>query len=119
VDTDVKAEDILEDPTKFGMPTFDEFRRSPEKYLGRDDERFSEVDRGSVLIQNLIQKHIYVIEGYRCKSLEEVERVAADMGIPIRELDYRPQIRPTGAGKCDVVVQFVPMREIQRRKRWS
>lgn len=100
------------------IPSFEEFKQNRERFIGRDDESLSGIDRGSVALNKQTQKHIYEIEGYRCRTLEEVERVAACQGIPLRELDYRPCAIPTGAGKCDILVRFLPKQARARRDAW-
>lgn len=102
-----------------GLPSFEEFKRNRNKWIKQEDEDFGLVDQGPQSIKRCVQKHIYEIEGYRCKSLEEVERVAASQGIPIHELDYRPQLIPMGAGKCDVLVKFVPKHTRMKREAWG
>lgn len=110
-------EDIVADPTKYGAPTFEEFRRSPERFLGRQDQILSSADKGSKFLNN-VQRHIYEIEGYRCKTIEEVERVAASQGIPLRELDYRPELIPQGGGRADILVKFVSKTTRDARADW-
>ena len=115
---ELDAQYLFDNPQEFGLPTFDEFRRNPEKYIGRDDERLEAVDRGGEHIRSVVQRHIYEIEGYRCKTLEEVERIASSQGIPLRELDYRPEVVPSSAGKCDLLVRFVNKNTRARRDAW-
>lgn len=107
--------DVIENPAAFGAPTFEEFKRNREKYVGRDDDVLAQVDKGGELVRKFAQRFIYEIEGYRCKTLEEVERVASSQGIPLRELDYRPHVIPQGAGKWDAVIRFVPKSSTGRR----
>jgi len=109
--------DLFENPHDFGMPTFEEFAANREKYMGRDDDRLTEVDRGSRSLQR-VKRHIYEIEGYRCKSIEEVERVALNMGIKLQELDYRPEVTQAGAGQFDVIVRFVSKSTRDKRNKW-
>lgn len=111
--------EVLENPHAFGMPSFEEFAQNPEKYMGRDDDKFSQADAGSQALGKHVQRHIYEIEGYRCKNLEEVERVARSQGIPLRELDYQPEVIPTGAGKCNLLVKFVSKTDREKRKLWG
>jgi hypothetical protein len=115
---EINSQDIFDNPHEYGLPTFEEFRKDPEKYLGRDDDRLAEVSRGGENIREIVQRHIYEIEGYRCKTLEEVERIAANQGIPLRELDYRPQVVPNSGGKCDILVRFVNKNTRARRNDW-
>lgn len=110
--------EIFDNPTDYGMPTFEEFAQNREKYMGNEDDRLREVDRGSQSMKN-VKRHIYEIEGYRCKSLEEVERIAASQGINLRELDYRPEVTQAGAGKFDVIVRFVSKSVRQKRNKWA
>lgn len=117
--TDREWEELLENPNKFGAPTFDEFVANREKYIGRDDDRFSEADRGSSHLKSVVQRHVYEIEGYRCKTLEEVEKVARNQGINLRELDYRPEVIPLGGGKCDLLVKFISKDEREKRSNWA
>lgn len=113
------SEDLLSDPSKFGFPTFEEFARDPERYLGREDEVLALADEGCSILRksNLVRKHVYEIEGFKCKSLEEVQKVAKSQGIPLTELDYSPVIIPRGAGQCDVLVKFIPKAELNRRSK--
>lgn len=114
---EVQLQDIVDDPSKYGAPTFDEFRRHPEKWLGRADEKLISADQGSQVLGN-VQRHIYEIEGYRCKTIEEVERVAKSQGIPLKELDYRAQLIPCGGGKADVLVKFISKVVRENRANW-
>ena len=116
---ELDAQYLFDNPQEFGLPTFDQFRRNPEKYMGRDDDRLAEVSRGGEHIRGIVQRHVYEIEGYRCKTLEEVERIAANQGIPLRELDYRPEVVPNTAGKCDILVRFVNKNTRAKRKDWA
>jgi hypothetical protein len=115
---DASFEDVMNDPTAFGMPTFDEFARNPETLLGKADERLQEVDRGSTNLNKVVKRHIYEIEGYRCRTLEEVERVAKSMGINLKEMDYQPQMEPNTSGKFDIKVKFVSKAERIKREAW-
>lgn len=115
-----KHDIYLDDLAKsVGFPTFDEFRKNPEKYMGREDASLAEVERGSTNLNRTVSKHIYEIEGYKCRSLEEVEKVAKSMGINLKELDYRPQVQPNTSGKFDIKVKFVSKTEREKRKLWG
>lgn len=111
---DATFQDVLDDPNKYGVPTFEEFKRNPEKWLGKDDDIFSSADASfsNKDMRKFVKKHIYEIEGYKCSSLHEVEKIAKDHDIPIKELDYRPEMIPQGGGKWDVKVRFVPKKTL-------
>jgi hypothetical protein len=109
------TDDIYENPADYGAPTFEEFKRNREKYMGRDDDALASVSAGGEVSNRFTNKHIYEIEGYRCKSLEEVERVAREQGIPLRSLDFRAMLIPQGAGKGNLLIKFVSSEEIKKR----
>jgi hypothetical protein len=112
-------DDISDYLKKVGFPTFEEFSRNVEKYTGRDDDRLAEVDQGHTgHLATVVKKQTYEIEGYKCRTLEEVERIAKEKGIPLKELDYRPQLIPLGAGKADVLVRFISKSKRQTRGEW-
>jgi len=110
---------VPENLLRAGFPTFDQFAKNPDKYRKRDDDKFAEVDKGGKDINAVVQKHIYEIDGYRCNSLEEVERVAKNQGIPIETLDYQPEIVPNSGQKCDLYIKFVPKWERNKRAAWK
>lgn len=112
IDVDVNM-DIPE-----GFPTFKEFQKNPDKWRTRKDAKFGEVDKGGSSINKITQRHSYEIEGYKCKTLEEVERVALSQGIPIEALDYRPQVIPQSGHKCDLKIVFVPKHIREKRENW-
>jgi len=97
-----------------GAPTFDEFRKNRDKYL--TDDVLARADAGSTLLRP--KRHIYEIEGHRTRKLEEVERIAGDYGIPIRELDYRPEIVPQAGHDYDILVKLVPKHIRDKRNEW-
>lgn len=109
-------EDMMMDPRKFGAPTFEEFKRNRQKYLGRSDDTLSSIDKGSQNLARYVKKHVYEIAGHRCKTLEEVERIARDYNIPLGE--FRAECLPLGGGKCDILVKFISQDERDRRASW-
>lgn len=116
---DATWEEFSSNPEKFGFPAFDRWEKEREKYLGKDDEILASADKGSELLSRSVKRHIYELEGYRCKNLEEVERVAKEQGINLKGLDYRPQLVQAGAGKYDVIVRFVSKTDRQKRNEWT
>lgn len=111
----LNVEDIMADPTRFGLPTFDEFKKNPDAYKKREDQELISADGSSQVFRKLINKQRYAVNGYECKSLEEVERVARAEGI-WDNLAFVPQIIPIGAGKCDILIHFVSKDREQNEK---
>jgi hypothetical protein len=102
------AEDIKE-AVKLGAPTFEEYCKNPkwrERLYGKPDQLFGAVDRGSENLQLYVQKHRYQLDGYECKSLEEVERVALSQGLDPWKLKIQPELVDLGGRKCDLLVRF-------------
>lgn len=89
--------DILEDPTSFGMPTFKQFCANPDKWRRPADEILRSVDLGSTTLKSL-RKHAYYFEAYPCKSLEEVERIAAAEGVLAEQLQLKVGLETLGDG---------------------
>lgn len=112
-------DDIYDNPHDFGAPTLEEFAKNREKWMGRDDDALISVTEGGQGIKKDYRRHQYEIEGYRCRTLEEVERIARSQGIPLRELDYRATLIDTGSGKNDVLVKFISKKERETRAKWS
>lgn len=104
------VEELMANPTAFGMPTFEEFRRNKEKYVGRPDDEIAAIDRGD---QNLKCRQKYFIEGYPVSSLEKAERIALDMGKSLfHDFKTDPQVRTDDRGGFYIEVNF---RAKQRR----
>lgn len=100
------------------MSTLQEFERI--KRTWRDDDDFAGVDAGAKNLHRYVQKHLYEVLGpdgiaYHCKNLEEVESTASKMGLSVRDLDYRASVVPKAGLKCDILVKFVPKKEIRHR----
>ena len=115
-DNDLTIEDLMVDPKSFGAPTFEEFAKNPDKWRLAKERIFDQVDVGSLgPLKNFIAKQTYEIAGYKCSSLEEVERVAKNEGYDIRFLEIAPQIVKEGADKYSIHVVFQAGRK-QREK---
>lgn len=108
--------ELRENPHKFGAPTFEEFKRNRDKYLGRSDDTLSSIDKGTELLSQYVKRHIYEIAGHRCKTLEEVERIASDYNIPLN--NFTAECLPLGGGKCDFLVKFISPDERKSREDW-
>ncbi len=109
---------ILDDPRSVGLPTFDEFVKNPEILLGKEDEILQRVDVGTQNDRGNTKKITYEIYGYQCKTLHEVERVARNMGINLREIEYIPVKERGSAGKYEFKVIFMSKQDYDKRKAW-
>lgn len=114
----LELDDLVQDPKKYGAPTFKEFCENYDKITKRDS--FGVIDKGSDLFKksNIVKRHVFEIEGHRCKTLEQVERIAKEYGWDLHQLDYRPEVIPLGGGKADILVKFVSKADRERRHNW-
>ena len=99
-------DDLVKDPKKYGLPTFEEFCKNPKAFRKNPEESFLHAETGSTIFYKNV-KHRWFIDGFECKSLEEVERIARDQGYEISDLDLEPEIIPAGGGKAEFHVKFV------------
>lgn len=105
--TDATIEDVVQNPHHYGMPTFEEYVKNRDKYLGRKDDWFSAVDKGSSILSRRVKKHIYKVHGVTCESLEQAERIAGEMGLDAWKLVPKPQVIDVGGGWCNLEVNLV------------
>lgn len=113
---DITLDDIISNPKDFGAPTFEEFAKNPEKWKFASEHVLNMVDVGSLgPLKKFIAKQTYEIAGYKCDSLEEVERIAKNEGYDIRFLEINPQVIKEGGDKYSIHVVFQSGRK-QREK---
>lgn len=109
-------EEVYENPSAYGVPTFDEFRTNKRKWMGSGEETLESVDRGDPLLDS---KHKYFIEGYRADSLAHAQRLAREMGLSLEnDCELRPQVVTDESGRLVTEVRFLSKRTIARRAAW-
>jgi hypothetical protein len=93
-----------------GFPSFEEFKRDPEKYRRSKDKWLAMIDRSvnNPATRQLIEKQTYKLRGFSFDSLEKLERAAREEGVDIMKCKVMPQIIPQLAGKISILVTFVP-----------
>ena len=105
---EVTIEDIMENPNAYGAPTFEQFRKNPDKWRLPKDHLFLSADRGSDIFKD-VRKHNYYFhrEGLptKCRSLEDVEAVCKLEGIKPDELEMKV-FKETVDGKTEMNVHF-------------
>lgn len=102
---DIELDDILQDPVRYGLPTFEQYKANPDKWKPGGNILEAADNSAAGQIRKLIRKQRYEFEGYEAKSLEIVERMARDEGLSLQDLEMYPQIVPEG-DKCDIVISF-------------
>lgn len=109
--------DLMANPEKYGAPTFEQFKARRDHYKKNHNTSFGNIERGGEIANRFTKKQIYEINGYRCKTLEEVEKVALSMGLNLQTLsnNYQAQFLPLGGGQAEVLVKFMTPEDRQRR----
>lgn len=103
------TQDIMENPEKFGAPTLEQFIQRRNFYQKQYDSVFGRIDLGGKISNRYTDKQLFEIDGYRCKSLEEVERIARSEGIDLDAVakNYTAEFQPLGGGKATVLIRFM------------
>jgi hypothetical protein len=99
-------EDIAKDPRKYGAPTYEEYVRNRSRYQAQTANLFDVADNGTSNLKMVLKGYRYEIDGYKCDTLEEVERVAKSQGYSEEDLEMLPEVIPLGGGWCDILVRF-------------
>lgn len=98
------VEDLLEDPRKYGAPTFEDFRKG--KYLKpqSEDDKMGLLDNGPNRIRKQIRKMKWIVNGFLCETAEDAEKVGASENIDMRK--PLPELVDIGNHMCDVYLKF-------------
>lgn len=102
-------DELIANPKRFGMPTFEEYCQNPTKWKPSWDGKLAAADNGSRNLNHRINKYIWEVEGTRCDSPEQAERIAREKGIDLNRslYDVEPHVVPIGGGKCDILCRIV------------
>lgn len=109
---------------KLGFPTFDEFKKNPDKWRKATDELFKSCDASMQLAQirgrMKTQKYSWR-DKYFCESLEQLERIAKEEGYSAEDLEMIPIVKTIDGssqyGRVEIVVQFWPRDEYVKKGR--
>ena len=108
-------QDMVHTPSKFGAPTFEQFKANRDHYVGREDDIMTKVDRGSELLKSRIKKYKFEVFNYRCKTLEEAEKVIRNNGFKLSDMEMAPELIPLNSYDCDMLVRFVLKESVKRK----
>lgn len=108
-------------PEAHGLPSFSEFCKNPEKFLGRPDDIFICLDNIKSALQTRFKKDAikYELFGYRTTRVEELQRMCQEMGLNPKDLDFTAHLIPQGGGSTDVLVKILSKSERARRDSWG
>lgn len=99
--------DVIQNPEAYGAPTFDQFVKNRHHYTSKDELLAESVDQGSKWFRRNVSYRYYFL-GYRCDSLEQVERIAKSEGYTWSDLELKPELEKDEVGKVLFHVHFVP-----------
>ena len=89
-------EDIMLDPSKYGLPTFAQFAKNPDAYRMGEGFFMATLDNGSKVMINT-RHDKYVVGGYDCgrgsHGLTQAQYVASNFGHSLHKLKYSCQVR--------------------------
>lgn len=112
-------EDLVNDPAKFGAPTFEEFLRIRDRERLDAEQLFFKAfsdQPGSSNLAACLTSIKYKCFGYDCgKSLERVQQVAENEGVHYSKLEFRPDLEQDGAGKYSMTVQVATKEWFDKR----
>jgi hypothetical protein len=102
-----------------GFPSFDEFKKNPDKWRRGTDDFFKTLDDSSQVFRKAIKETKYFWKDeIECKSLEMLERVAKEEGFHPDQLEMCPKKRSlTGTnelGGVGMYIQVWPKEEFRR-----
>lgn len=105
-----------------GFPTFDEFRKNPDKWRLRPEQLFESADASTQVphFRKLVSTQKWQWKDqFKCDSLEQIERIAKEEGFQVQDLEMEPlvnRIHGTSAdNQVEIVVRFWPKSEFKAR----
>ena len=113
-------EDIARDPNKYGAPTFEQFKRNPDRWRKRHDLAMTKLTEGPAdpIIRKELKRIRYFIHGVELPTEESVEKALGDFGFTLADIDLenrdsrlKKEINyiPVGGGlEHEVHVNFLP-----------
>lgn len=104
---EINWQEALPHLIKKGFPTFDEFRKNPDKWRKRPDDILESVDRSTQTFRDDVKDQKYLWEDkYEVDSLEDIERICREEGVNRGDLEIEPVIRQANEGKVEIFVRF-------------
>jgi hypothetical protein len=110
-------EDLQANPQAYGLPTYQQFLKNRDLYLGRSDEQMIALSEGPQIGRKDLNKIKFQLHGVDLPNEESVEKALADHGYTLDEIDLEKRdgrlkksinMIPLGGGKFDILVNFQP-----------
>lgn len=78
------------------FPRFEEFSKNPDKWRINEEDIFISLAQLEVFFKSRVKSVTYYWRGkYKCKSIEELQRITRNEGYRGSDLDYQPVVMPT------------------------
>lgn len=98
-------QDLIENPRRYGLPTYAEYSFNPDKWK---IDIMAIIDSSSKQLRKIMKKQKYKVCGVPCKTLEQAETLAIEMGHDIRLMNFKPEVQNIGGQWCEIEVSFEP-----------
>lgn len=73
------------------FPRWEEFKKNPDKWRKNEEDIFTSLANMESFFKKRISRAVYMWRGkFRCKSLEELQRITRDEGYKGSDLEYQP-----------------------------
>lgn len=98
-----------------GFPTFDEFKKNPDRWRLGKEQLFESIDRSTDMDRkNVAKQRLYWRDGKTTMSLEKLQAIAASEGYSLSDIDILPfrEINGSGTGKDVIHVRVYPRWEL-------
>lgn len=126
ITSETTEDEVLDNPKKYGIPTFEEHCKNPEKLLGAKDRIFSIVDAGSNFLSKYKVEVVFKYKQWEEKKLEKLQSILLNEGVPFNELHIVPRTMDQIANTIKQVVEFMNdadytayMEKIQLARDWK
>ena len=119
-DEDIALEDsITWLRTHTNFPSFDEFKKNPDKWRSRPEEIFESADASTISLREKLKSQKYSWKDqYVCDSLEQLERIAKEEGFSPTDLEMMPKARSQNGtsadGDIEIIVEFWPKNDVRQ-----
>lgn len=115
---EITIQDLQNDPTKYGVPTFEQFAKDPKKYSPQlsEEEQLSIIDNGGQNLKRYTKKKIYEVMGRQFETLEKAHDFCRDHGFPVK--NWKVVTYNTGGQRGEEKVIIMPPEEFNRRNKW-
>ncbi len=105
-------DEVIEDPKKFGIMTFAEYKEAHRRGRTRKSDTFGldHIDNGSRILGK-VKRQVYKYETrdgrvFEAKSLAEIQTIAQNQGVPVNSLKAIPEVREGATTELVIEVTF-------------